>query len=259
MREKKNKPQAEARTWGYLRVSTDKQDVVNQRAEILGLANVQGRGGVVEMVEDPGVSGRVPWRERKIAAILEKMAPGDALIVAELSRLGRSMYEIMEILALAVARGVSVYAVKGGWTLDDTIQSKILAMVFSMAAEIERDLNVQRTRAAMATRRAMVARGETWLSKKGNVVSSLGRPAGPGPSKLDKYEAVIRERLALGVSIRRLAADHGSTAQNLRRWMRQRGIGRDGANGQPAAFAPTPEQERLVAAARSGRRLSLLR
>lgn len=229
MKKKEKAPGAAARTWAYLRVSTDKQDILHQRAEILTLANGQGVTGQVEFVEDPGVSGRVPWRERKIAALLEEMRAGDALIVAELSRLGRSMYEIMEILALAVRKGVRIYAAKGGWTLDGTIQSKILALVFAMAAEIERDLNVQRTKAAMATRRAMVARGESWKSRAGNIVSGLGRPKGFGPSKLDKHEAVIRERLALGVPIRRIASDHNTTPANLRRWMRKHGIGRNDA------------------------------
>lgn len=226
---RKEKPQGEPRTWAYLRVSTDEQDVKNQREEILTLANGKDATGQVEFVEDPAVSGRVPWRERKIASVLEEMQAGDALIVAELSRLGRSMYEIMEILAMAVKKGVRVYAAKGGWALNDTIQSKILAMVFAMAAEIERDLNVQRTKAAMATRRALVAQGKSWVSKAGNVVRGLGRPKGPGPSKLDKHEAVIRERLAVGVPIARIAKDHSTTPANLRRWMRQHGIARDGA------------------------------
>lgn len=218
-----------ARTWAYLRVSTDEQDVINQRAEILTLANGRGVAGV-EFVEDPAVSGRVSWRDRKIAGVLEQMKAGDTLIVAELSRLGRSMYEIMEILALAVKKGVRIYAAKGGWSLDETIQSKILAMVFAMAAEIERDLNVQRTKAAMATRRAMAARGESWISKTGNVVHGLGRPKGPGPSKLDKHEEAIRARLSDGVPVRRLARDYGTTPANLHRWLRKRGIRKDGVN-----------------------------
>jgi DNA invertase Pin-like site-specific DNA recombinase len=218
---------AAARTWAYLRVSTDKQDVANQRLEILKLANDR-KAGSVEFIEDPAVSGRVSWRDRKIAGVLEEMVAGDTLIVAELSRLGRSMYEIMEILALAVKKGVRIYAAKGGWSLDDTIQSKILAMVFAMAAEIERDLNVRRTQAAMTVRKAMVARGESWISKNKNVVSSLGRPKGPGPSKLDKHEETIRERLGLGVPVRRIALDHATTPANLHRWLRQRRIGKAG-------------------------------
>lgn len=211
------------RTWAYLRVSTDMQDVANQRLEILALANEAGLGQV-SFVEDPGVSGRVPWRQRRIAGILEEMQAGDALVVAELSRLGRSMYEIMEILALAAAKGLRIYAAKGSWRLDDTLQSRILAMVFSMAAEIERDLNAQRTRAAMATRRAMAASGQAWVSKSGREVRGLGRPAGPGPSKLDRHEAIIRERLALGVPVTRIAADLGTSPGNLRHWIRRREI-----------------------------------
>lgn len=228
MKKKEQNQGTAARTWAYLRVSTDEQDVKNQRAEILTLANGKGLTGQVRFVEDPAVSGRVSWRDRKIADVLEEMAKGDTLIVAELSRLGRSMYEIMEILALAVKKGVRIYAAKGGWSLDDTIQSKILAMVFAMAAEIERDLNVRRTQSAMTVRKAMAAHGESWVSKAGNVVNSLGRPKGPGPSKLDKHEATIRERLGLGVPVRRIALDHGTTPANLHRWIRQRRIGRDG-------------------------------
>jgi DNA invertase Pin-like site-specific DNA recombinase len=229
---KKKAEEKAARTWAYLRVSTDQQDVVNQRAEILTLANSRGLAGV-EFVEDPAVSGRVSWRARKIAQVLEAMQAGDTLIMAELSRLGRSMYEIMEILAMAVKKGVRIYAAKGGWSLDETIQSKILAMVFAMAAEIERDLNVQRTRAAMATRRALVERGESWTSKSGNVVNSLGRPKGPGPSKLDKHAAEIRRRLADGVPVRRMARDYGTTEANLHRWIRKRAI--DGPGEAPGA------------------------
>lgn len=73
------------------------------------------------------------------------MQSGDAIIVAELSRLGRSMLECMEILALATRKGIRVYSVKGSWQLDDSIQSKIIALAFSMAAEIERDLISQRS------------------------------------------------------------------------------------------------------------------
>ena len=104
--------------------------------------------GKVHFVEDIA-SGRKPWRERQIAQVLENLQVGDALIVAELSRLGRSMLECMEILALATRKTIRVYAVKGSWQLDDSIQSKIIALAFSMAAEIERDLISQRTREAL--------------------------------------------------------------------------------------------------------------
>jgi DNA invertase Pin-like site-specific DNA recombinase len=95
------------------------------------------------------------------------------LIVPELSRLGRSMLEIMEMLSVSRQKGISIYAVKGGWELNGSIQSKVMAMAFSIAAEIERDLISKRTKEALRARRASGIK--------------LGRPKGPGKSKLDPY------------------------------------------------------------------------
>ena len=145
-------PENPSRTVGYLRVSTDNQDLDKNRADILTLANKEELGRV-EFIEEK-VSGKVPWRKRRIAAILEELHEGDALIVSELSRLGRSMLECMEILSIAAATRIRVYAIKGAWRLDETIQSKIIAMAFSMAAEIEHDLISARTTEALRARKA---------------------------------------------------------------------------------------------------------
>ena len=88
------------------------------------------------------------------------------MIVPELSRLGRSMLEIMEILSIAKDKGIYIYSVKGNWHLDGSIQSKIIGIVFAMAAEIERELIIQRTKEALRSRKAAGVR--------------LGRPKGPG-------------------------------------------------------------------------------
>lgn len=127
-----------AKTIGYLRVSTIDQDIAKNKADILTLANSKNLGKV--HFSEEKVSGKVSWRKRKIAEILEGCRNGDNIIVSELSRLGRSMLECMEILSIATQKGVNIYAVKGNWHLDNTIQSKIIAMAFSMAAEIEHDL-----------------------------------------------------------------------------------------------------------------------
>ena len=102
----------------------------------------------MEFVEEK-VSGTVPWKKRKIADIVDQLTEGDLLIVSELSRIGRSMLEIMQVLSTSLEKGVNVYAVKGNWKLDNSIQSKIIAVVFSMAAEIERELISRRTRVAL--------------------------------------------------------------------------------------------------------------
>src|SRR5829696_5375806 len=122
----------------YLRVSTTLQDLEKNKFEILKLANEKGLGKV-RWVEET-VSGKVSWHKRKIAPIVENANPNDILIVSELSRLGRSMLECMEILSIAIQHNLQVYAVKGNWSLDHSLQSKVIAMAFSMAAEIERDL-----------------------------------------------------------------------------------------------------------------------
>ncbi|MEP7371546.1 MAG: recombinase family protein, partial [Nitrosospira sp.] len=127
--------QSTEKTIAYLRVSTLDQDLEKNKADILHFANHQDLGKVF-FVEEVA-SGRKPWRERQIAQVLEDLQDGDAIIVAELSRLGRSMLECMEILALATRKCIRVYSVKGSWQLDNSIQSKIIALAFSMAAEIE--------------------------------------------------------------------------------------------------------------------------
>lgn len=88
-----------------------------------------------------------------MAHILERLQSGDNLVVSELSRLGRSMLECMEILSIAFQKRIHLYAVKGNWRLDNSIQSKIIVIAFSMAAEFERNLISQRTKEALAARK----------------------------------------------------------------------------------------------------------
>ena len=131
-------------------------------------------------------------------------------MVSELSRLGRSMLECMEILSLAIQKGIHLYAVKGEWTLDDSMQSKIVAMAFAMAAEIERDLISQRTKEALRAKKVAGVR--------------LGRPRGPGKSKLDVFRPEIEALLANGSTQKFIAQRYHTTAANLHNWMKKRGI-----------------------------------
>jgi len=131
----------------YLRVSTLDQNLEKNKADILHLANNKNLGKV-EFIEER-VSGKISWKQRKIGPLLEELKKGDTILLSEFSRLGRSMLECMEIISIAVEKGINIYTVKGDWQLDDTIQSKVMAMVFSMAAEIERDLISKRTKEAL--------------------------------------------------------------------------------------------------------------
>ncbi|MBC2712042.1 MAG: recombinase family protein [Desulfosarcina sp.] len=211
-----------AKTMAYIRVSKDKQDVEHQRLEIYKLAHDVGLGQVTFIEET--INSRIHWRDRKVADILDACGPGDAVVVAELSRLGRSMLEIMEILSVATTSGIRIYATKGNWRLDGSLQSKVVAMAFAMAAEIEGDLIRERTTAALSTRRREIKEKGFFISKAGNRVTSLGRPPGPGKSKLDAHRDEIVEMLELGVTRKRLAERLGCSESNLRHWLRMRGL-----------------------------------
>jgi DNA invertase Pin-like site-specific DNA recombinase len=195
-------------TIGYLRVSTGTQDLDKNKADILRLANQEDLGRV-QFVEEK-VSGKVSWRKRRIADWVETLQAKDNLIVSELSRLGRSMLECMEILSIALQKGIRVYAVKGNWRLDQSMQSKIIAMAFSMAAEIERDLISQRTTEALRFRKAQGL--------------PLGRPRGPGKSKLDPYRPEIEGLLANGSTQRFIARRYKTTEANLHNWLKKQGL-----------------------------------
>ncbi len=181
------------RAIGYLRISTSQQDLENQKLGILELSNKNN--WKVEFVEET-VSGRVSYRERMLGKIVDNLKSGDVIIVSELSRLGRSMLEIMELLCRLSEKGIKVYAVKGNYHLNgNSIQSKIMTMVLCMASEIERDLISQRTKEALAR-----------LKKEG---VKLGRPKGvPGKSRLDGKEDDIKKLLDKKVSIASLAKIH---------------------------------------------------
>jgi DNA invertase Pin-like site-specific DNA recombinase len=191
------------RNIAYLRVSTIDQDLEKNKAQILHLANDKNLGKV-EFVEEK-VSGRVNWRERKIGEIINQLSAGDSVLLSEFSRLGRSMLECMEIIAIATQKGIKMYTVKGGWQLDDTIQSKVMAMVFSMVAEIERDLISKRTKEALQTKKASGVK--------------LGRPKGAGKSKLDKYKVEIEALMKNGSTKKFIANRYGTSESNLFNWL----------------------------------------
>ena len=208
----KTKPSASNfKTIGYLRVSTGDQELEKNKSDILRLANHLNLGKV-NFIEEI-VSGKVSWKKRKIAEIIEEFTQGDTLIVSELSRLGRSMLECMEILSVAVEKGVRVYAVKGNWSLDTSIQSKIVAMAFSMASEIERDLISQRTKEALRYKKEQGIK--------------LGRPPGPGKSKLDQYRPEIEALLKNGSTQKFIAGRYGTTEANLHNWLKKNSLGRN--------------------------------
>lgn len=194
------------RTIGYLRVSTVEQDLEKNKADILLLAN-EKRLGHVEWVEEK-ISGVKDWKNRELGAVFSTLRKGDVVIVSELSRLGRSTLQILEIMKEAKEKGIAVHAVKGGWTLNGSLESKIVLTMLAMIAEIERDLISERTKEGLRARKAAGVK--------------LGRPKGPGKSKLDVHREEIVALLNNGSTKTFIAKRYGTSLPNLLNWLKFR-------------------------------------
>lgn len=137
---------------GYLRVSTGKQHPANQKNEISRFA--EERGLEVEKWVTEIVSGKTRESDRKLGRLLKRMHKGDILIVTEISRLSRTLTDIMNIMGKCLEKGINLYTTKEGYSFDDTINSKVLCFAFGLVAEIERNLISMRAKEALAVRKA---------------------------------------------------------------------------------------------------------
>lgn len=196
-----------ARTIGYLRVSTAEQDLEKNKADILKLAN-EKQLGHVEWIEEK-VSGTKDWKTRGLGEAFSTLEEGDTVIVSELSRLGRSTLQILEIMKHAKEKGIAVHAVKGGWSLNGSMESKIVLHMLAMISEIEKDLISARTKEALRAR------------KEAGV--KLGRPKGPGKSKLDQYKDEIIALMNNGSTKTFIANKYGTSLPNLYNWLKMNG------------------------------------
>jgi DNA invertase Pin-like site-specific DNA recombinase len=177
--------------YGYIRVSSEKQTVENQRFEINRFA--EQNGIAIDGFIEETITGTKNYDKRKLGVLLKKVNDGDMIICSELSRLGRSLYMIMNILSLCLAKNCKVWTIKDNYRLGDDIQSKVLAFAFGLSAEIERNLISQRTKEALAARRAA------------GIV--LGRPKGRKSKKvkLSGKDDLIKGLLDEGVSKSQIA------------------------------------------------------
>ena len=189
--------------YGYIRVSTDHQTTLNQEFEITRFC--RGKSMEISGWIRETISGTQAYDKRALGKLLRRVGKGDLIICTEISRLGRKLYMIMEILSTCMNKGCQVWTVKEGYRLGDDIQSKVLAFAFGLSAEIERRLISARTREALARRKAEGKR--------------VGRPEG-SKSKvrlLDERKEEIFAWLAQGESkaaiARRLGVSRGTFYQ----------------------------------------------
>lgn len=185
--QRKNFNGGEIMNCAYIRVSTDKQNTENQRFEILKFADEKKI--TIDKWVDEKITTQKKLDSRKLGQVIKDLSSNDILICSEISRIGRSLMEVMSILHILMEKDVKVYTVKERYELGNNINSKILAFAFSLAAEIERNMISQRTKEALARKKAE--------GKK------LGRPKGSlsENTKLTGKEEIIREFLKNRVSV----------------------------------------------------------
>lgn len=199
--------------YGYLRVSSDEQDVNSQKQGVEQFA--KDRGWTIDKyITDEGVSGGKDPDKRNLGPLLKLVQKDDVIISSEISRLGRDLYMVMDILHFCMERGCIIHTVKDRFTLGDDIQSKVLAFAFGLSAEIERQMIRQRTKEGLRLR-----------VKQGIL---LGRPPGAQLSETvtdlnEKKEQVI-EQFRWGVPLRRLADNFGVDRNTIERWLHRWGV-----------------------------------
>ena len=194
--------------YGYIRVSTDKQTVENQRFEINRFCN--NNEFIVDKWIEETISGSKSVKERKLGTLLKKMQKTDVLICSELSRLGRNLLMIMGVLNECMNRDIQVWTIKDNYRLGNDINSKVLAFAFGLSAEIERNLISQRTKEALARKRA-----------EGVI---LGRPKGRKSSKTkltgqEKHiEELLKKRISYSGIARILNVNRFTVSSFVKKW-----------------------------------------
>lgn len=192
--------------YGYLRVSSDEQDVNSQKQGVDKFATDKG-WQIDKYITDEGVSGGKDPDKRNLGPLLKLLKKDDIIISSEISRLGRDLYMVMDILHFCMERGCVIYTVKDKFVLGDDIQSKVLAFAFGLSAEIERQMIRQRTKEGLRLR-----------MKLGVLV---GRPIGRESSthKLDSEKEKVLEQFKWGVPIRRMAKNFGVDRNTIARFL----------------------------------------
>ena len=193
--------------YGYIRVSSEKQTVENQRFEIDNFCS--SRNMKIDGWIEETISGTKAYSKRELGKLLQKVDKGDLIICAELSRLGRNLFMIMEILNICMEKDCQVWTIKDEYRLGEDIQSKVLAFAFGLSAEIERNLISQRTKEA--------------LSRIKSEGKKLGRPVGcktaPEKYKLYSKRPIITDLLRNGLSLSKIATICNVDRKTLTRYL----------------------------------------
>lgn len=210
--------------YAYLRVSTDQQDIENQRHGILEYANKK-KINDLSFIED-SISSKRNWKDRGIGTLLaDRAKKGDVVILPEISRAARTTLEVLEFAKVALENGIELHIAKQNMIFDSSISTTIQVTILGLAAEIERDFIRQRTEESIAYRKAQIEEKGFFLNKRGEKITTLGRPRGKAKHhKLDKKEEEIRMYLDKEVSKRSIAKIVGCAPSTLYDWCKRNKI-----------------------------------
>ena len=197
--------------YGYIRVSSDKQTVENQRFEINKFCESHHLT-IDDWIEET-ISGTKNYTKRQLGRLLRKVKKDDIIICSELSRLGRNLFMIMEILNICMTKECRVWTIKDNYRLGDDIQSKVLAFAFGLSAEIERNLISQRTKEALARKKA---EGVVWWHEHGQRLRL-------NPKCASKHEWIV-EQLNLSIAKTKIAKKLGVSICTLYRYLIYTGL-----------------------------------
>ena len=191
-------------THAFIRVSTLEQDTEKNKIDILQFAN-RLKLCNVEFTEEQ-CSGKVNYKERKLGTLLNNMKSGDVLIVPELSRIARSITQILEVIKVTKDKGITLYSLKENFcNNEDSISATVTSTIFALVAQIERELISMRTKEALHARKVAGVK--------------LGRPRGKGKSKLDEHKEDILKLISLHVPKTMIARQFNCSIGNLNNFL----------------------------------------
>ena len=208
-------------TYAFIRVSTLEQDTEKNKIDILQFANHMKLGNV-DFTEEQ-CSGKISYKERKLGALLNSMQSGDVLIVPELSRIARSITQILEVIKVTKDKGITLYSLKENFcNNEDSISATVTSTIFALVAQIERELISMRTKEALHARKIAGVK--------------LGRPKGKGKSKLDEHREDILKLISLQVPKTMIARQFNTSVGNLNNFLNRIKVVNDCSNARSILY-----------------------
>jgi len=201
--------------YGYLRVSTEKQDIDNNKVDILKKSNDLGLNGCVQWIQET-ISGKIDWRQRELGVLFEQLKEGDVIITSELSRFGRTISQIIDFLAQCSKKKVTIHLTKTDFKIDQSIESQVMQFSYGLSAQIERELISSRTKTGL---QAAKNKGVV-LGRKKDVM---------GLDKDTQNIKDIQKMLNEGIKIYIIAQKYKVSTQTMYRFIKKRNliIGKD--------------------------------